>query len=395
MSNRYQELDSLRGLAALSVLFSHMYLLFHETLISELLFEFGILRIAVAGSEAVILFFILSGFVLSLPFYSNRQVNYGAYVIRRFCRIYTPYIAAIGLAILCRELFYSGKVAGLTNWFNGSWGSEVDAGLVTNHLLLIGTFSSNLNNIVWSLVHEMRISLVFPFIMFLLVRVNWKIGIAFGIMLSGAAVVYSSVTNVSFAGTELYSTIHYCAMFVFGALLAKYRDEIRKKIVTLSSRNKIMLFFIGIILYVYAHPSFIVNIIFQGIKPFYRTVLDSWFVSLGASILIIFAISSSPFSKILKNKFVNYIGKISYSLYLIHLPILLSCVHLFHHTIPLWAICLIGVSLTLACSSMMYYLIEKPAIKLGKLLTRPIVKDSTKRSMMSGNDSLKKKSISN
>jgi peptidoglycan/LPS O-acetylase OafA/YrhL len=336
-----------------------------------LLFEFGILRISIAGSEAVILFFILSGFVLSLPFYSNRQIKYGAYAIRRICRIYIPYVVTIGLAVVLREFFYSGKVAGLTNWFNTNWSSSVDAGAAINHLLFIGTFSSNLNNVVWSLVHEMRISLVFPFIMFLLLRISWKTGIAFALLLSVGTVVYSFLTNASFVGTELYSTIHYSTMFVFGALLAKYREEICKKVLALNSRFKIILFLIGIIFYLYAHPSFIASMIIQDFKPFYRTVIDSWFISLGASILIIFAISSSKFSKILTNKTVNYIGKISYSLYLVHLPVLFSLVHLLNKLIPVGLICLIVVIVTFVLSSLMYYLVEKPAIQFGKFLTKP------------------------
>jgi peptidoglycan/LPS O-acetylase OafA/YrhL len=103
MNQRFEELDSLRGLAALAVFFGHMYLVFNENLISKLLFEFGPLRIAVAGSEAVTFFFVLSGFVLSLPFYSNRQPNYRHFVIRRVCRIYIPYIIAILVALSFRE----------------------------------------------------------------------------------------------------------------------------------------------------------------------------------------------------------------------------------------------------------------------------------------------------
>ncbi len=64
MTQRYEELDSLRGLAALSVFFSHMYLMFNESMVSTFLFEYGPFRAFIAGSEAVILFFVLSGFVL-------------------------------------------------------------------------------------------------------------------------------------------------------------------------------------------------------------------------------------------------------------------------------------------------------------------------------------------
>ena len=105
MRNRYEELDSLRGLAAISVFFGHILLVFNAIPITNLLFEYGPLRAAVAGSEAVTLFFVLSGFVLSLPFYNNGTFNYGKYVVKRIFRIYIPYLIAILFLILLRNCF--------------------------------------------------------------------------------------------------------------------------------------------------------------------------------------------------------------------------------------------------------------------------------------------------
>lgn len=90
---------------------------------------------------------------------------------------------------------------------------------------------------------------------------------------------------------------------------------------------------------------------------------------MGASILIIFSVLSIKFSRILRNTYINYIGKISYSLYLIHIPIILSCIHLLKDTISIWGIIIVVFQLTIVSSSIMYFLIEQPAIKLGKKLT--------------------------
>jgi peptidoglycan/LPS O-acetylase OafA/YrhL len=353
-----------------------MYLIFHETIVSKLLFEYGILRVTVAGSEAVTLFFVLSGFVLSLPFYSNKHFNYGTYAIKRICRIYIPYIIAMVIALIFRDMFYTGKIDGLTDWFNVNWSQSLDDNSIKDHLLLIGTFTSNLNNVVWSLVHEMRISLVFPIIMFLLIKSDFKKGIGLAILLSCIGIILSFTSDKVFIGTEIYYTIHCTSLFIVGALLAKYRVNVIKKLSTLSMKSKIILFLIGIILYLYAHPSFVLNILIQDFNPFYRAVIDTWFTSLGATILIVFAISPSLFSKILRIRFVNYIGKISYSLYLSHLAVLFSCVHLLSGVVPIWSICLIVVAGTFVFSSLMYYLVEKPAIKLGKFFTRLIVRSN-------------------
>ncbi len=157
--------------------------------------------------------------------------------------------------------------------------------------------------------------------------------------------------------------------------MARYQNNIRNLFLGLNTVTKYLLFIFGLILYLYAHPSFILNLLIEDFNPFYRTVIDSWFVSIGAGILILFATSSYKVSKILKNKVVNYIGKISFSLYLVHLLVLFSCIHFFNGILPIWLILLMVVILTFILSSVMYKFVEKPSIKLGKLLIRNMGKN--------------------
>ena len=56
------------------------------------------LRLLVDGEAAVILFFVLSGYVLALPFIAGTQLTYGRYLVKRICRIWLPFAAAILLA---------------------------------------------------------------------------------------------------------------------------------------------------------------------------------------------------------------------------------------------------------------------------------------------------------
>ncbi|MCM3573757.1 acyltransferase [Mesobacillus subterraneus] len=368
MNNRLEELDSLRGIAALTVFFSHIYLVFNETFFMKILFEFGPLRVFTAGSEAVTLFFVLSGFVLSLPFISKKPFNYFRYFIKRFCRIYLPYLAAFLLAIISWKLFYTKEITGLSNWFNVNWSQAMNLNTIMIHLVLIKTFMSNLNNVIWSLLHEMRISLFFPIIMFILMRMNLVKGLLFALLLSVLCMIYFRQTNPSFTGTELYVSIHYSAIFILGALLAKSKDNIIQRITSCKIKSKLALFLTGIFFYLYAHPSFILSIIYNDFSPFYRTVIDSWFTAFGAGILIMLSISSSLFSKILKNKLIVFLGRISYSLYLTHLIVLFASIHFLYGVLPIWVILLIVIATTLVVSSLMHYWVERPAIKLGKFL---------------------------
>ena len=72
---RLRELDSLRGLAAITVVFHHFSRICSPQIIHVL--DRTPLRLLVAGHQAVILFFLLSGFVLTLPFRRDDRLNYG------------------------------------------------------------------------------------------------------------------------------------------------------------------------------------------------------------------------------------------------------------------------------------------------------------------------------
>lgn len=141
-----------------------------------------------------------------------------------------------------------------------------------------------------------------------------------------------------------------------------------------------MFFCVGIIMYLYAKPSFIVATFFYPeISPFYRTVFDSWCVAVGSIILIVFAISSNLFSKILSFSIVKYYGKISYSLYLSHIFILLSMFQLLYGHISTVLICVICLILTTIVSGLMYRYIEEPSIKLGRSCSNKIKQLQGKR----------------
>lgn len=66
---------------------------------------------------------------------------------------------------------------------------------------------------------------------------------------------------------------------------------------------------------------------------------------------------------------IHYIGKISYSLYLIHLPVLFAFIHMLNGKIPMSLILFGTIVMTFIVASIMHHVVERPAIKLGKYLT--------------------------
>jgi peptidoglycan/LPS O-acetylase OafA/YrhL len=91
---------------------------------------------------------------------------------------------------------------------------------------------------------------------------------------------------------------------------------------------------------------------------------------LASGIFIIYAIGSIKISSLLLKKPLIFLGKISYSLYLIHLIVLFSFMYLFYGVIPNVWICLITVFVSLLLATLSWRFIEIPAIALGKRLTK-------------------------
>src|SRR5436190_7477721 len=219
---RYQQLDSLRGLAACSVV------LLHATNILPAIYDnphplwwlnstpLALLR---AGYPSVIFFFILSGYVLALPFLKG-PIAYWPFIARRVCRIWIPYAAAMVVSIACALWFYPTHISGLSRWANQTVPFP-SLRLLLNHVFLIGSFDSQTyNRVFWSLVYEMRISLIFPLLVLLLqLGAWWKVlGAAVTLSIAELAVERLPIWSGS---NEFPMTLHYAGLFVVGMLLAR------------------------------------------------------------------------------------------------------------------------------------------------------------------------------
>jgi peptidoglycan/LPS O-acetylase OafA/YrhL len=137
------------------------------------------------GNAALMYFFVLSGFVLSLPFIDNKQpLNITAFYTRRIFRIYPAFIAAILLAIVLKTfIFQPHVVQNAGAWFNQRWLWEWNAASVKEVLrtlcLVHPAMDTNfIDPPIWSLVVEMKMSLILPFFILLVSRCNLAVNIA-------------------------------------------------------------------------------------------------------------------------------------------------------------------------------------------------------------------------
>lgn len=102
--NRLEKLEALRGFAALYVV------LFHTLPQKIYLLGINVGTLFRFGPEAVIVFFVLSGFVIKYTYERSADKSFRFYFIRRFIRLYIPlfFIFILGYAIKC---FTEGRLA--------------------------------------------------------------------------------------------------------------------------------------------------------------------------------------------------------------------------------------------------------------------------------------------
>lgn len=387
---RYDELDSIRGLAATSVLLAHISIILQKNYFFEM-FRHTPLHILWLGHESVILFFILSGFVLSLPFVSKRQLFYGDYLVRRICRIYLPSVCSVIIAfgLMC---IYSGKVEGMSDFFNGIWAESPTSYSLLNNIFLLGELDyMSVNPVLWSLVHEVRISIIFPFIMYLLLRISTKSNIIFMLSIPmlyllsfflGLKVFNFDYTAYLSGYSSFILTPYYVGFFVLGALIATNKELIREKYISLSKTSKKMLISLGAVAYLYDW------IIVPDMKIIHNFIIGDWIVAFGGSIFIIIALNSKKVGYVLRLRSIHAIGKISYSLYLYHMIVLLTLIYIFYDKLNITIILFLAFIVSFVVASIMYYAVEVPAIKLGRNLTKRSLNGIRRKRMLNSNQEL-------
>lgn len=101
--SKLEKLDALRGMAAL-------YVVIHHSVSNGIMF-FGlnIANLFRFGEEAVILFFLLSGFVINYSFVNSRDKTFRTYFFKRVTRIYIPLSIVMVLGYLM-ECYDAGQI---------------------------------------------------------------------------------------------------------------------------------------------------------------------------------------------------------------------------------------------------------------------------------------------
>ena len=374
---RVRSLDATRGLAAVSVVLSHYVLVLADAGRRRYAHAYHTLQwwsytplgLAWAGRAAVIFFFVLSGYVLYVM-WERGGLSYGAYLKKRVVRLYLPYAGAVILGILGAAFLYTGPLPGLGPWINKFWSWSPNASSLWEHAGFVDAFNSDRYDFtIWTLVQEMRVSLIFPLIILWVRRSAWTVAwLPFAalavatIFVRGAASAAGGTWAAAVMGgglTAYSDTVYYLAPFALGALLACHRDAVKRRYLSLSSGRRLILGVLAFALYFYGSRTL-------AMLGDHRMLVHDWPTMMGAALGLVVIAYEPPVKALLDHRVFQYLGRISYSLYLFHPLVLLAALHLFYGQIALAPLLAGTFVVTLLTADMAYRWLERPAARMAR-----------------------------
>jgi peptidoglycan/LPS O-acetylase OafA/YrhL len=246
-------------------------------------------------------FFILSGYVLaysySINFQNGVQLNeYAQFIYRRFCRIYPAYFFIMLLYLIKLIINVSG---------DGSIQRFTATDFLSNYLML-NTWAINARPIIgpsWSVCVEVFCYLLFPALVLLFCRniVSAAIALVTGLagifLIAKLGIGVEGQLDVVF-GDTYYPTLRAFCGFVIGMAFYQIAPALPR------SPQRWNIVFVGSLLLI-------------ALSVYER--LGDWLTYTGIAVLILSSSYEGSISKALFDNPVTYfLGKISYSLYLIH-----------------------------------------------------------------------------
>ncbi|RXH57080.1 acyltransferase 3 [Granulicella sibirica] len=314
------------------------------------------------GRSSVILFFLLSGFVLSLPYKRGNALPYHIFFLRRLARIYVPYVAALALALVADWRFH-GPLP-MSRWSNLTWTAPLTWPLILQNFLLIGNYdTAQVNTAFWSLAVEMRLSILFPLLCLPLLRLKRS----YTFLLFAALVVFNIAAVQIFAHrmrpvsfTNMAEMIAGTVAFAAGILLSRWLELFQTTWGRTPALQRILFFAISLTTLEWSANLPVPHAwIFADVLP----------VAGGCGVLIA-TLCSRRVTRILSHRLPAWLGRVSYSLYLVHATVLFSLMHLFFARATRLELLAPYLLLSLLSATAFFFLVEKPCIHLSRTIGR-------------------------
>ena len=314
MSNKVGSVEGIRGVACFMVVLSHLSLTFFPFLhgfigkagdshsIQGLIHNspFGFLY---SGTAAVYIFFVLSGYILSYVALKNSHQKILSMSLKRYPRLMIPAVVSCVFAYLLLTFMQTDKSM-LAPWINkyGNFDYSLTGAVYSGTLESFVRGRSLYNPILWT----MQIELMGSFLVFgLCYLVPYKKPLIFTISFIMILLVATGVQLISAnLGLGLIS-------FIIGHLFYLYGRHV-------SSSLSLLLLIIGLYL-AGTHNDSLSYVPITSIIGSKSYAFGNFF----SGIMIVYAILfSDSLNALFSKKLFIFMGKVSFSVYLIHVPII-------------------------------------------------------------------------
>ena len=280
-------LDGLRGVAASVVFFGHL-----SSALTGSSWGFN-------GNSAVCIFFVLSGYVLSeLAQYSG--LSFPAQALRRYSRLVVPMLitSAFAWTLLALGAYRNLQAAALINsWWLGSWYKFEPSFAAMIQETAYGVFisgHSDYNCNLWTMRPELTGSLY--------------------VFLIGAIAPTRRLRAMCYVALGLYYWSDYVLLFAIGALLHDFHPELARMVLRIWLKALIFVF-----------SLFLCVARQKWLDVLHFPAIDGMHWHMAAAALLVLSVLHWPLlQRLLGSHPGQLLGRISFVLYLIHVPVICS-----------------------------------------------------------------------
>ena len=359
----FPNLDALRAIAAIFVVLGHIELLKPNFNFETLPF---IPLLKTGSSIAVTLFFVLSGFLITCLLLNEKEKKQKIFLkefyIRRTLRIWPLFFLTLFICYIIVPKFFPSFSA------NACWFSFMLNALFLTNITYVINQLPPLGTAVWSIGIEEQFYIFWPLVLKkkkLQSLMKLLVCIILAIYILKVAFVYFSSYGAFIHKMRILINITRYDCLLLGAVGALLYKGCIIKIGRLQINYSFFTSFAAqVILYLLLFISIVAN-------TFYHLpIIHQWYSFLFMIMILNMATNEKSIVKI-DNYILNYLGKISYSIYLLHMFVIAT---LFKFLLPYWQhndfitqniiIYSLVIFSTIIVASISYYLIEKPFFRL-------------------------------
>jgi len=346
---RVEALDGLRGIAASMVVIAHAVSALAKPVAAVFALHQSPVSLLSNGGGGVHIFFVLSGYCLARPaFRALDMTGLLQFYARRALRIHPPYVIGLLISWLLSGWVYdrSAPVEALSQTMIDLRRVHISPAALQHALLFPGRAYVQLP-VGWTLQVEALFSILLPFLMLIATRTHWLL------------LILASIPALLIQEETTFDFLRFFLDFGFGIAIYCERESLARLFARMIRPLRAALLVTGVALL--TSP---VYYMLDAAQPVRSLVLYCG----GATIIVMCAIHMPGVRRFLSLPLVTWIGRISFSVYLIHAPIIILLTPYVKRQLGFFEATLFVIAclvMSYIIAPLIYYGVEAPSIRAG------------------------------